>query len=58
MISHVEANRSSLLYDGLVKAARVLGVSIDYLAGLTDDPTPAADRDTPRACPKCGHELD
>ena len=42
MISHVESNRKVLRFDGVVKAAHVLGVSIDYLAGLTDDPTPAA----------------
>ncbi len=58
MISHVENNRTGLVRDGLIQAARVLGVSTDYLLGLTDDPTPAADRDTPRACPKCGHEFD
>ena len=38
MISHVETGRSGLLGDGLSEAARVLGVSIDYLLGLTDDP--------------------
>ena len=42
-ISHVEHGRSGLVVDGLVGAARVLKVSIDYLAGLTDDPTPAAE---------------
>ena len=26
-----------------MQAARVLGVSVDWLAGLTDDPTPAAE---------------
>ena len=43
MIGHVEHNRSALLYDGLVKAAKTLNVSIDYLAGLTDDPTPSTE---------------
>ncbi len=42
MISHAEAGRSSLLFDGATEAARELGVSLDYLAGLTDDPTPSA----------------
>ena len=42
MISHVEAGRSALLFDGATKAARELGVSLDYLAGLTDTPAPAA----------------
>ena len=44
MISHVEAGRKSLREDGMVNAARELGVSLDYLVGLTDDPTPAAER--------------
>ena len=44
MISHVEAGRATLHFDALVKAARALDVSIDYLAGLTDDPSPADDR--------------
>ena len=42
MISHVEAGRSALLFDGATKAARELNVSLDYLAGLTDNPAPAA----------------
>ena len=46
MISHVEAGRKSLRLDGLANAARALEVSADYLLGLTDDPTPAADRDS------------
>ena len=44
MISHVEAGRATLHFDALVKAARALDVSIDYLAGLTEDPSPADDR--------------
>ena len=43
MISHVESGNSALLLDGAVKAARELGVSLDYLVGLTDDPTPSAE---------------
>ena len=43
MISHVESGHSALLMDGAVKAARKLGVSLDYLVGLTDDPTPLAE---------------
>lgn len=43
MISHVESGHSALLLDGAVKAARKLGVSLDYLVGLTDDPTPSAE---------------
>ncbi len=41
MISRVEAGHRTLRFDGLVEAARTLGVSLDYLAGLTDDPAPA-----------------
>ena len=42
MISHVEAGRSALLFDGATKAARELNISLDYLAGLTDDPVPSS----------------
>ena len=41
VISRVETGQSGLLGEGLCKAAEVLGVSIDYLYGLTDDPRPA-----------------
>ncbi len=59
MISHVENNRTGLVRDGLIQAARVLGVSTDYLLGLTDDPTPAAELTAAnRTCPKCGVEFD
>ena len=44
VISAVEHNRSSLRSDGLVNAAKELEVSLDYLFGLTDDPTPADQR--------------
>ena len=44
MISHVEHGRRAFVYDGLVRAARILDTSLDYLAGLTDDPTPVDDR--------------
>ena len=43
MISHVEHGRSALLFEGVIQAARVLGVSVDWLAGLTDDPRPASE---------------
>ena len=42
MISQVESGHKSLRFGGAVNAARELGVSLDYLAGLTDDPTPLA----------------
>ena len=41
MISHVERGRRSLRLDGLANAAKEMGVSVDYLLGLTDDPTAA-----------------
>ena len=44
MISHVERGRRNLRLEGAVNAARELGVSLDYLVGLTDDPTPAVQR--------------
>ena len=40
MISHVEGGRAEFKFNGLVKAARALNVSLDYLAGLTDVPDP------------------
>lgn len=43
MISRVESGHKSLRLDGAVNAARELGVSLDYLVGLTDDPTPYAE---------------
>ena len=43
MISRAETGRSGFAVDSLSKASAVLGVSIDYLFGLTDDPTPAND---------------
>ena len=44
MISMVESDRKALRFDGMVQAARILEISTDYLAGLTDDPTPVDDR--------------
>ena len=40
MISHVETGRSGLLGEGLAKAADVLGTSVDYLLGRTNDHRP------------------
>lgn len=48
MISMVESGQRSLRFEGAAAAARALGVSLDYLAGLTDDPAPAAQRSSHR----------
>ena len=42
MISMLEHNQRGIHFAGATKAARELGVSLDYLAGLTDNPEPAA----------------
>ena len=42
LINKVEQGNSSLSVEALAKAAAELGVSADYLLGLTDDPTPSA----------------
>ena len=40
MISQVETGQRTLRLDGAINAARELGVSLDYLVGLSDDPRP------------------
>ena len=42
LISMVEHNKSGLSPANLSAAAQALRISVDYLFGLTDDPTPAA----------------
>ena len=42
-VSAVECGRSGLLMDGLKNGAKELGVSTDWLLGLTDDPRSATD---------------
>ncbi len=41
LLSRVETGKAGLAAEGMAKAAKALGVSIDYICGLTDDPTPA-----------------
>ena len=41
VISNVENGRFNLLLDGAIAASETLGVSLDWLVGLTDDPTPS-----------------
>ncbi len=43
MISMIERGRSGMSAENLLAAAKVLGVSTDYLYSLTDDPAPAAE---------------
>ena len=43
MISMIETGRNQPSFARATEAARVLGCSLDYFAGLTDDPTPAAE---------------
>ncbi len=43
MISQLESGQRSLRLEGAALAARELGVSLDYLVGLTDDPRPYAE---------------
>ena len=43
-VSHIECGRSSIHADRIAPAAKLLGVSTDYLLGVTDDPTPATER--------------
>ena len=42
-VSHIECGRSSIHADRIAPAAKMLGVSTDYLLGVTDDPTPATE---------------
>ena len=43
-IAHVEAGHRGLSFARAMDAARALGVSLDWIAGLTDDPRPASQR--------------
>ncbi len=43
MVSQIENGRKSIRLEGASDAARELGVSLDYLVGLTEDSTPAAE---------------
>ena len=45
MISMVEKGHSLLLLDGATKAAEELEVSLDWLVGLSNDPTPPTSRE-------------
>ena len=42
-VSNIERGRSAIHVNRVAPAARLLRVSADYLLGLTDDPTPAAE---------------
>ncbi len=49
LITHVEAERKALRFESSRRAAQALNVSLDYLAGLTDDPSSAATRESESA---------
>ena len=49
-IAHVEAGHKGLSFARAMDAARALNVSLDWIAGLTDDPSPA-DRRSPNVEP-------
>ena len=57
-ISMVEHGKSRLRVDRLAAAARTLDVSTDYLEGLTEDPTPAAELTRALAAATGGVPLD
>ncbi len=46
VISRVERGQANLLLDGAIRAAMELNVSLDYLTGLIDNPTPAETLDS------------
>lgn len=43
-IANIETGRRGLSLERATDAAKVLGVSLDWIVGLTDDPTPAEQR--------------
>ena len=45
LIGHVEAGRKRMSAESWALAAKELNVSLDYLAGLTENPLTARDRD-------------
>jgi transcriptional regulator with XRE-family HTH domain len=48
-LANVErGNRHRIEADTIIKLARALGCTTDYLMGLTDDPTPPPKRPRPR----------
>src|SRR5262249_29593473 len=57
-LNRVELGRQKLYAETLVTLAQILGVSVDYLVGMTDDDRPRTqqdrehDDDTPPAQPK------
>jgi transcriptional regulator with XRE-family HTH domain len=48
VISRIEHGHQSIYVERIVELAKTLNVSIDYLVGLTDDPTPPKKRPRPR----------
>ena len=52
MISMIETGRLLPSFGRATQVAQALGVSLDWIAGLTDDPTPAAELS--RLLGRCG----
>jgi len=53
-LSLLERGKKHVWVDTLVRLADALGCSLDYLVGLTDDPTPAKKRPRPRTAAPVG----
>jgi transcriptional regulator with XRE-family HTH domain len=54
VISRLEHGHQSIYVERLVELAKTLKVSIDYLVGRTDDPTPPTKRPRPRKTARVG----
>ena len=54
VISRLEHGHQSLYVERLVALANTLNVSMDYLVGRTDDPTPPRKRPRPRRAAPVG----
>jgi transcriptional regulator with XRE-family HTH domain len=54
VLSRLEHGHQSIYIERMVELATTLNVSIDYLVGLTDDPTPPKKRPRPRKATPVG----
>ena len=53
-LNRIERGQQSIFAERVVTLARALGVSSDYLLGLTEDPTPPTKRPRPRKAAPVG----